>query len=140
MRKIRFRVWDKENEMMIYQNKNICFHIADEFVGVDNDETGDYQEYNFSWMGSLNTELMEFVGLVDKNKKEIFEGDIVKFPLFNLGIISEYLAGIVFFEEGKFKIKVIDNGNYNIDRTKIEVIGNIYQDEKLLGGNNGTNK
>jgi len=58
MRQIKFRAWDKENKEMIYQDKHTCFHIADEFVGIDCDKTKGYEYREWSWNGALNCVLM----------------------------------------------------------------------------------
>ena len=110
-RAIKFKVWDKilqgwsKNTMGWYYSEN----------GVVSPESGN--RYVF----------VQFTGLYDKNGKEIYEGDIVKwhalickikyvghsFWLWCTGIYNEYTRG---------------NGReFNSLTDEIEVIGNIYE-------------
>ena len=69
-----------------------------------------------------NLELMQFTGLLDKNGREIYEGDIIK--------RGEFGASRVEFSEGAF---VLAEGEYeplsHYMRDAWEVIGNIYENE-----------
>ena len=75
--------------------------------------------------------LMQFTGLLDKNGKEIYEGDVVK---------SGYFARLaeVVFVKGGFFIKRNPSGEYtllewfNKKGLGSEVIGNIYENPELL--------
>ncbi|MDW8649161.1 YopX family protein [Streptococcus suis] len=87
--------------------------------------------------------VMQSTGLVDKNGKEIFEGDVVKTTRFfgradETGGFYEYdkeLIGIVKQLEGAW---VIDTGNTAVylwtEIEENEVISNIYENPELMEG------
>lgn len=84
-------------------------------------------------MAKINPETIgQYTGLHDKNGKEIYEGDIVKIKYRDEDI------GKVIYEHNGFSIDVT-NMNKNYGRVSfvnnfIEVIGNIYDNPELLGG------
>ena len=150
-RKIKFRVWDRALNKMITQ-ENVKGLL-------DTVNTGDYYtDYTYSreeWYPAYDIltifdyfediqdryiedtstkrfELMQYTGLHDKNGKEIYEGDIVKIKYRDEDI------GKVIYEYNGFSIDVTNmNKNYGrVDFVNyfMEVIGNIYENPELLGG------
>lgn len=73
-------------------------------------------------------EWMQFTGLKDKNKKEIYEGDFVHLsineePPRHRGVV-EYLAPKFFVVDGEKSGLILTD--------KYEVIGNIYENPELI--------
>lgn len=89
--------------------------------------------------GEVNPDTIgQYTGLHDKNGKEIYEGDIVKIKYRDEDI------GKVIYEHNGFSIDVT-NMNKNYGRVSfvnnfMEVIGNIYDNPELLGGEENGDK
>ena len=120
-RTIKYRVWDhilsewiKSDQLVLRPNGS----ITDGSILIDSK----YIQFNTS--------------LNDKNGKEIYEGDIVKFSrLFEKERKIKELKSFVRFDEGKFGFDLIGfNGMfYDLsDEFSIEVIGNIFEHSELL--------
>lgn len=121
-RELKFRAWGKNIEEYLSQDgiepygytiKEIsdgCIYDADKFI------------------------LEQFTGLLDKNGKEIYEGDIVRF--------GDSIAIIIWRDErAEFGVRWIDCGiedslgwQVEVEQTPSEVIGNIHENKELLGG------
>lgn len=74
--------------------------------------------------------LAEYTGLKDKNGKEIYEGDILKHPVYHKSLPvkwhdNKYIAG--FYATSHFGYHMT-----NISLTVCEIIGNIYENPELL--------
>lgn len=132
MRSLKFRVWWK-----------------------DHSEPTIYTEHDFfddTWTTAEYIAIEQYTGLKDKNGKEIYEGDIVKYSL-----NREYIGQIVFDFVG-------DSGGYYVEKHYgwgihrddyneslgdfadddmrcglVEVIGNIHENPELLESKNAKN-
>ena len=74
--------------------------------------------------------VQQYTGLNDKNGKEIFEGDIVKFKDLYASTNGQELIGAIIFNKAAFWAQV--KSNYFYFDTEPEVIGNIYENPELL--------
>ena len=128
MREIKFRAWVKEKKAIFevilidYVTKKVTYLL--ERVG---------HLLNIRHDKFNNVELMQYTGLKDKNGKEIYEGDI----LFESSG-EEYFK--VVFEDGSFRAEFEgDFEEHSFDLIDVvaqgcEVVGNIYENTELLGG------
>ena len=139
MREIKFRAWDiLKQRWSNYKINDGTVYFMDKNTGV--------------WYGTYNRRykdfnLMQYTGLKDKNNKEIYEGDIVKFEdcsidgtreFYNIGVIEregkrdELVISQLLFEKTYFTENYMDF----IDQTfeVSEIVGNIYENPELLGG------
>ena len=135
MREIKFRAWLKEEKKMVnvetmdFTDKSIQYLKKNEFINA----------YLLRRMIFDDIELMQYTGLKDKNNKEIYEGDIIKYK-FPYDKRIKHISPVKFLEtEASFGIKdrygneiplyTVSSNNY------FEVIGNIYENKNLLEEN-----
>ncbi len=101
------------------------------------------EEYDYEWVELFfrKCHVMQFTGKYDKNKKPIYEGDIVKsdkkFYSTNLAEVRWLNDRCSFYFVAKTVGTDIINREpyesaYKINSLKVEVIGNIYQNAELL--------
>ena len=116
-RKIAFRAWDKILKIM-WEVVNLNYHWW--YVEMN------YQRWGSSWAFD-DYELMQYTGLKDKNGKEIYEGDIVKYKEYIEKV--EYIDYWFFpFAEEYHELSFF----YAKHSSLFEVIWNIYETPELL--------
>ena len=122
-RVIKFRCWDTENKRMVYPDGVFHFIANGKLFKLD----PLIREDRYFDMG-LDVKIMQFTGLVDKERNDVYEGDF---------FLIDGVALIVIFEDGKY---CFDNtgGSYGRDFLgqdrvgRLTRSGNIYQHPHLL--------
>ena len=121
----KFRAWDTTKKEMFKDT----FAITESGQVVVVDQSSVFVSPDYVFVDNLV--IMQSTGLLDKNGKEIFEGDIV------LVLDSPYT---VFYdnERGSYRLKPHDD-RWNVDYMSnfshggnFEVVGNIYENPELL--------
>lgn len=122
---IEFRAWDKVRKV-IRTMENPTYNVTG--AEFKTKHFGDLQWFFSEFVGDY--ELMQFTGLLDKNGKEIYEGDIIS---------NQYTDNyLVVFRDGGFKLTPEPQGEGFVgDCSEFncmvrEVIGNVYENPELL--------
>ena len=123
---LKYRAWDKHGQKMFANDELIIWN-----GNVYANDSKKLTCNNLKGWSIDDEYLMQSTGLVDKNNKEIFEGDIVQF------FDSLYT---VFYDisEGSYRLKPHDDRwvvdymcNFSSEES-FEVVGNIYENKELL--------
>lgn len=133
--KPKFRAWDVHEKKMFTNDQLIVWN--------GNVYANDNSELNVDNLKGWSIDekyLMQSTGLLDKNGKEIFEGDIVRVTML-IGKRTTTSIGAVKFDkyEACFRIQNELGSHYvtMFHSRYFEVIGDIYQNPELLGEKNG---
>ncbi|EWH19828.1 YopX family protein [Bacillus haynesii] len=148
MREIKFRAWNKEKEIMVYENED------DSATYWDGVNSSDVEIVNDRLRHSPISEYiwMQYTGLKDNTDREIYEGDIIHCVhwFFDGNEIEEHFTASVGFRDGSFTLENINSryysdytfeengkgicwiGDINYCDEDYEIIGNIYQNPNLL--------
>ena len=123
----KFRAWLKEEKRMTDVHE---MTFMDGEVYLISDVTGFYAYEEFK--------LMQSTGLKDKNGKEIYEGDIVKYKAGCNTFTEEVtydknFAGFGVRDANANIIFTFGELAEDIDLHSLEVVGNIWEDPELLG-------
>lgn len=129
MRKFKFRAWE-ESEGRMYK----CI------VGNTDDNDNDFIcpliwiEERRDWIHSDTCKIIQYTGYKDIRGQEIYEGDILAY--------QDYWWIRIEYDSGSFMVRDVDKVRYNnkicnipigdFDISKWRVIGNIYENKRLL--------
>ena len=144
MREIKFRGRRIDNGEWVY---GYLFRtpLTNETGEADSFLSGESTKYQIVNCNSVVFEIDiktvgQFTGLKDKNKKEIYEGDIVKYMDFDMGIEGdgdEYVnSGEIKYDEESAMFFVTNRNMADIEEIWIddilEVIGNVHKNKNLI--------
>lgn len=125
-----FRAYDSSSYTRMYQPDEVMVGNGDIWI-IDEDSCDN------EWIVNNDLHLMQSTGLLDKNGKEIFEGDIVQFEDYYIESDLPYInEGIVEWSQGRFNItnRCSVDAEDLLDGEFLDVttIGNIYENKEML--------
>ena len=141
-KKLKFRVWDygndstskecQEEPKMFNPDSIVCIYNSKSV------EVGDGLTVKKLRASERKFDLMQFTGFKDKNDKEIYENDIVKFKDGRIGVVIFDTLPLYIENQGKYYVTGwfinFKNEEYEPLEDDAEVIGNIYENPELLEG------
>lgn len=127
VKEIKFRCYDKEEGYMLPWEHLVQAGDLPEMLLHGHEEDESYSK------------LMQFTGLKDKNGLEIYEGDILEYPDLDKGVYlfkeQPKRRSVMKWHEQDAAFKIPGTG-FRINTERVEVIGNIHENPKLLEVNN----
>lgn len=129
MRTIKFRAWNPDSKKMTYipNYEGSYLHLGGNH-GFIKDLDWYVSNGQSSCAYSDRSTLMQFTGLLDKNGKEIYEGDIVKSPECDNQQEVKYCD----IQESDDMTAPGIGFQFNTNPQDMEIIGNIYENPELI--------
>ena len=127
--KPKFRAWTEEGKVMYYD----VYPFRDDTLLLS------YDKIAFDEVPASDFILMQSIGLKDKNNKEIYEGDIVKYK----SGCNTYTEEVAYDKNfARFGVRGANTDIIftfweladDVDLISLEVVGNIYENPELLEG------
>lgn len=128
MREIKFRAWDKIRKRMGYVT------MIDWTTGSMLIRHVDDEESRPKYRDHLEFIMLQYTGIVDKNGKEIYEGDVLT--------LGDRNYSLHYGLHATWVMSIVPLGNWELGRgpfiflwqnySESEVIGNIYENPELL--------
>ena len=126
-RQLEFRAWDKVDKKI---RKVDCINFFDEYVNLDENLDGHCISRNIR-----DINLMQFTGLLDKNEKKIYEGDIVEYTTDYYDDLKTHKICVEWDDD-------IENDSFGCPLTMgyvirgydLKILGNVYENPELLNG------
>lgn len=119
--RLKFRVWDKLEKRLIYPDRGYQGHyvltLNGQFHNLQNGSGGD------------ECVVLQWTGLKDKNDRDIYEGDLVRYKYQIHEHEVESTEGEVYFEDGIFffdrSMEWATNDTCFLEKS-LEVVGNVF--------------
>lgn len=130
----KFRAWDKKSKLMAKVISLSFYENESPYKGSEMESFIYYEDLDITSLRPFDQiELMQFTGLSDKNGVDIFSDYIVKPDRGKPFVVKNFIEG-----QGIIKEVSIHHGGHSFDgiysSDELEVIGNIWEDNELLGG------
>ena len=137
---IKFRAWD-DVEKKMYSAVDI-FNDPKNGIWYEDDQDGSLSINKIMDNYGIRRKLisMQFTGFLDVNKKEIYEGDIVKYVIDDQYANMGTHIGEIMFSSGSFRSNIDftrphrygDNMSYHPAVNDCVVLGNVFENKDLL--------
>lgn len=137
-REIKFRAWNNQEEKMYNWRELLFSNDRWNLFSAFGNEFHPTAPPKYFW------ELMQYIGIKDKHGKNVYENDIVLYPVYGTGKFLDKF--VVTFARGTFLLDAISGcyggvtfnyTNFDVNNIckNLEVIGNTYENPELLNKN-----